>query len=83
MYGTILHAAGPLLLSLLYSSHPPPPSVPEALEIGRLHSHLCQVQKDPSKFCEACGGSVGCEEDADCRVVHLVVVEGTMVLNLE
>ena len=61
-------------------SHPFP-SVPEALQVGRLQSHLRQVQEDPSMFCKACG-SEGHEESAEWCAMHLVVVEGTMVLNL-
>ena len=67
--------------SLTQLSHSPlTHSVPEALEVAKLKSHLCQVQEDPTKFCEACGHE-GCEEGGSC-VMHLVVVEGTMVLNL-
>ena len=60
---------------------PATPTDPGALEVGRLQSHLGQVQENPTVFCEACS-SEGHGKGAECCDVHLVVVEGTMVLNL-
>ena len=69
----------PSLASPLIPSHPPP--APEALEVGRLKSYLREVQKQPTVFCEACRKDSH-ERDSDCTHGHLVVLEGTMVLNL-
>lgn len=59
----------------------PPPPVPEALDVGRLKNHLGQVKEQPTAFCEACREE-GHKMGADCSQAHLVVMEGTMVLNL-